>query len=33
MSPTLIYIHGQGGSPEEAEHYRGKHSKKYILTT
>ena len=22
MSPTLIYIHGQGGSPEEAEHYR-----------
>ena len=21
MSPTLIYIHGQGGSPEEAEHY------------
>ena len=22
MSPTLIYIHGQYGSPEEAEHYR-----------
>ena len=22
MSPTLIYIHGQGGSPEEAERYR-----------
>ena len=22
MSPTLIYIHSQYGSPEEAEHYR-----------
>ena len=22
MFPTLIYIHGQYGSPEEAEHYR-----------
>ena len=22
MSPTLIHIHGQGGSPKEAEHYR-----------
>ena len=22
MSTTLIYIHGQYGSPEEAEHYR-----------
>ena len=22
MPPTIIYIHGQNGSPEEAEHYR-----------
>ncbi len=22
MSTTLIYIHGQYGSPEDAEHYR-----------
>lgn len=22
LTPTLIYIHGQYGSPEEAEHFR-----------